>query len=165
MEPIKVLFVCMGNICRSPSGEGVFKHYVDEQGLNAQFQIDSAGTIGYHAGSPADERMTIAAERRGYQLLSIARQVKDADLDSFDLIVAMDADNLRDLEHLAGGPRDDIRLLGSFLPGVTGNDDAPSVPDPYYGGAAGFEQVLDMIEHACPGILEHSLGLTAREPR
>lgn len=165
MEPIKVLFVCMGNICRSPTGEGVFKHYVDEQGFNAQFHIDSAGTIGYHAGSPADERMCVAAERRGYLLQSIARQVDEADLELFDLIVAMDADNLRDLESIAGGPRDHIRLLGSFLPDVTGNDDAPSVPDPYYGGAAGFEQVLDMIEHACPGILEHSFSLAGREPR
>lgn len=163
MEPIKILFVCMGNICRSPTGEGVFKHYVDEQGLNARFHIDSAGTIGYHTGSPADDRMSAAAARRGYQLLSVARQVSAQDLEQFDLIIAMDADNLRDLESIAGGRREDIRLLGSFLPGITGNHDAPSVPDPYYGGAAGFEQVLDMIEDACAGILGYSMDLANRE--
>ena len=99
--------------------------------------------------------MSEAAARRGYQLLSIARQVEHGDLDDFDLIVAMDTDNLRELEAMAGGPRDDIRLLGSFLPDIAGNHDAPSVPDPYYGGAAGFEQVLDMIENACEGLLTH----------
>ena len=159
MSPIKVLFVCMGNICRSPSGEGVFKHFVNERGLNSAFHVDSAGTIGYHAGSPADARMRAAAEKRGYQLLSISRQVTNEDFEVFDLIVAMDADNLRDLESLAGGPRDYIRMLGSFLPGVGGNHDAPSVPDPYYGGDAGFEQVLDMIEQACDGLLAHCVNL------
>ena len=159
MDKVKVLFVCMGNICRSPTGEGVFKHFVDERGLNTRFQIDSAGTIGYHSGAPADARMSEAAARRGYQLLSIARQVEQSDLYEFDLIVAMDGDNLRALEAMAGGPREDIRLLGSFLPGVSGNHDAPSVPDPYYGGAAGFEQVLDMIESACDTLLDHCKGI------
>ena len=160
MEKIRVLFVCMGNICRSPTGEGVFKHHVNERGLNSRFEIDSAGTIGTHAGANADERMSAAAERRGYQLLSRARQVTREDLDTFDLIIAMDQDNLSVLVGLAGGPRENIRLLGSFLPDVADYKTAPSVPDPYYGGAAGFEQVLDMIESASEGISNYCLALT-----
>ena len=143
--------------CRSPTGEGVFKHFVHERGLNAHFMIDSAGTIGYHAGARADARMSEAAARRGYELHSIARQVTREDLVNFDLIVAMDADNLAHLEKLGDGLQAEIRMLGSFLPDVTSTDDSPSVPDPYYGGAAGFEEVLDMIESACEGILEHCL--------
>ena len=159
MERIGVLFVCMGNICRSPTGEGVFKHYVDEQGLNDRFHIDSAGTIGYHAGAPADARMSAAAAARGYELSSIARQVRADDLDEFDVIIAMDADNLRELEMLAGGPREDIRLLGSFLSDAGAAHDAPSVPDPYYGGPDGFERVLDMIEDACEAVFAHCMSL------
>ena len=163
MKPIKVLFVCMGNICRSPTGEGVFKHFVDERGLNTRFFIDSAGTIGYHSGANADPRMQEAAAGRGYDLTSVARQVSEEDLNTFDLIVAMDKDNLADLEHRAGGQREHIRLLGSFLPEVENVGDVPSVPDPYYGGAAGFEEVLDMIESACGGILAHCLTLPTHQ--
>ena len=159
MEKIRVLFVCMGNICRSPTGEGVFKHFIDERGLNDRFHIDSAGTIGHHVGAGADPRMSVAAERRGYALLSKARQVSAEDLTNFDLIIPMDHDNLYDLESLAGGARDNIRLLGSYLPNVIDNTTAPAVPDPYYGGDAGFEEVLDMIESACENILEHCLEL------
>ena len=154
---IKVLFVCMGNICRSPAGEGIFQHYIETQSLQEQFFIDSAGTIAYHVGNRADTRMQEAATQRGYQLNSIARKVTCDDLQQFDLVVPMDSDNLMELEVLAGGAKDHIRLLGSFIDGYQGNDDAPSVPDPYYGGAAGFEQVLDMIESACPNILAHCL--------
>ena len=165
-EKIRVLFVCMGNICRSPTGEGVFKHYVDERGLNHRFEIDSAGTIGHHSGANADARMTAAARRRGYQLMSLARQVSEDDLDTFDLIIPMDHENLIDLERLAGGPSDVIRLLGSFLPNAVDNDSARSVPDPYYGGAAGFEEVLDMMELACDGIFQHCVAITeAKFPR
>ena len=114
--------------------------------------IDSAGTIDYHSGNPADPRMREAAARRGYSLASVSRQVTPEDLDEFDLIVAMDRDNLWYLEELAGGPRPEIRLLGSFLPEHQGNpEQAPQVPDPYYGGPQGFEVVLDMLERACPG--------------
>lgn len=153
----------MGNICRSPSGEGVFKHYVEQQGVSEQFMIDSAGIYAYHVGQPADERMREVAAKRGYRLDSIARKVEQQDLQQFDLIVAMDSDNLYDLELLAGGAQPHIRLLGSFLDGHVGNDTAPSVPDPYYGGMAGFEVVLDMIEQACPNMLTHCLQL--REAR
>lgn len=157
---ISVLFVCMGNICRSPSGEGVFKHYVEQQGAKERFYIDSAGTYAYHVGEPADKRMRQVAAQRGYSLDSIARKVEVEDLAQFDLVVPMDSDNLYDLESLAGGAKSHIRLLGSFLDGHDGNNTtAPSVPDPYYGGMDGFEIVLDMIEKACPGMFAHCLGL------
>ena len=156
---VGVLFVCMGNICRSPTGEGVFRAHVEQAGYGDRFRIDSAGTIDYHSGSPADPRMREAAARRGYSLDSIARQVVAEDLTSFDLVVPMDYDNLLDLERLAGGSKPHIRMLGSFLKGAGSNSNAVSVPDPYYGGAAGFEAVLDMIESACPAMLAHCLAL------
>ena len=156
---VSVLFVCMGNICRSPTGEGVFQYYIENAGYGDVIHIDSAGTIDYHAGNPADSRMRVAASRRGYSLNSIARQVRPEDIDSFDLIVAMDLDNLMDLQQLAKGPRKHIRMLGTFLDGAETNDLARSVPDPYYGGERGFEEVLDMIEDACPRMLEHCLNI------
>lgn len=158
-NPIGVLFVCMGNICRSPTGEGVFRHYVSRCGHGEVIRIDSAGTIAYHSGNAADTRMRAAASRRGYRLDSIARQVRPRDLETFDLIVPMDHDNLAYLEAMAGGPDERIRLLGSFLNRMSGNTGAPAVPDPYYGGDQGFEAVLDMIEAACPGMLAHCLAL------
>ena len=159
---LSVLFVCMGNICRSPTGEGVFQHYVKQQGLAEQFRIDSAGTYAYHVGEPADRRMREVATKRGYNLTSIARKVIAEDFERFDLIVPMDSDNLMDLQTLAGGEQPHIRLLGSFLDGYRDNATAPSVPDPYYGGLAGFETVIDMIEQACPGMLAHCLSLRDR---
>jgi low molecular weight protein-tyrosine phosphatase len=160
---VSVLFVCMGNICRSPTGEGVFQHHVDENGYSDKIHIDSAGTIAYHSGEPADARMRDVAAKRGYQLLSRARKVTEHDLKTFDLVVAMDTDNLIDMEAMIDGSKQHIRLLGAFLDGYKNNDDAPSVPDPYYGGTAGFEQVLDMIESACPKMLSHCLELLSRE--
>ena len=154
---ISVLFVCMGNICRSPAGEGVFQHYINNQGYTENFSIDSAGTHAYHIGEYADTRMRSAASKRGYRLNSTARKVSDSDIEIFDLIIPMDSDNLMQLEYLAGGNQSHIRLLGSFIDGYRGNHDAPSVPDPYYGSAAGFEEVLNMIESACPGILSYCL--------
>lgn len=148
----------MGNICRSPSGEGVFQHYVERKGYSDQFDIDSAGTIAYHEGESADSRMREAATKRGYQLLSRARRVTENDLEEFDLVVPMDTDNLSELESMLGEAKQHIRLLGSFLDGYEQHN-ALSVPDPYYGGAAGFEQVLDMIESACPNMLNHCLKL------
>lgn len=143
----------MGNICRSPAAEGVFRYYVNQQDAAGDFYIDSAGTIDYHSGNPADPRMREAAARRGYTLTSVSRQVTPEDLEEFDLIVAMDRDNLAELQYLAGGSRPDILLLGSFLPEHQGPpEQALQVPDPYYGGSQGFEVVLDMLERACPGI-------------
>lgn len=158
IEKIKVLFVCMGNICRSPAAEGVFAEYVRKSGYEDRFDIDSAGTLDYHTGSLPDERMRQAANRRGYKLLSRARQVTKSDLEEFDLVLAMDNTNLQELNQLAGGKRPHICLFGRFL--VTGSDHpVPSVPDPYYGGMNGFEKVLDMLESGCPVLLEHCLTL------
>lgn len=149
----------MGNICRSPTGEGVFQSHVDENGYTDQIEIDSAGTIAYHTGEPADERMRKAAIQRGYQLLSRARKVTEHDLKSFDLVIAMDTDNLLDMQAMIDEPKNHIRLLGTFIDGYNNNfNDAPSVPDPYYGGTAGFEQVLDMIESACPNMLSYCIN-------
>ena len=153
----------MGNICRSPAGEGVFQHYVEAQGHAGDIHIDSAGTIAYHEGEPADMRMREVAAKRAYQLKSVARKVTVEDIELFDLVVAMDTDNLNDLEAMATGSRQHVRLLGSFLDGYENNHDAPSVPDPYYGGTAGFEQVLDMIEAVCPKLLTHCLELLSNK--
>ncbi len=124
------------------------QHIVEQHGLS-NIQVDSAGTAGYHNGDRADSRMRAAAKRRGYELLSRARQVLRQDLDEFDLVIAMDQSNLRNLQNLNQAPRCQLKLLSDFL-----SDHWPvDVPDPYYGGADGFETVLDMIEAACPAIL------------
>jgi protein-tyrosine phosphatase len=148
-----VLFVCLGNICRSPTAEGVMRHLVAERGLDGAVWIDSAGTGDYHVGEAADPRMREAAAARGYRLDSRARQVTPEDFERFDLVVAMDRDNLLDLHRLAGRRRDRVRLFSDFLA-----DGAPrDVPDPYFGGARGFEEVLDLIETGCPVILDQLL--------
>lgn len=149
----RVLFVCMGNICRSPAAEGVFQYLINQMGLGHRVQIDSAGTIGYHAGKPADARMRRAASERGYELTSISRQVKAWDLDEFDLVVAMDRDNLENLRALKANATAEVCLLSDFLDAKWPRD----VPDPYYGGDAGFQEVLDMIEAACPNIVSKLL--------
>jgi protein-tyrosine phosphatase len=146
----RVLFVCLANICRSPAAAGVFAAIAERDGLLAQVEVDSAGISGYQQGEPPDPRMADAARRRGYELAGRARAITVADFAWFDLIVAMDRSNLRDLQALAGARPRQIRLLGDFLP-----EGWPSeVPDPYYRGDLGFEQVLDMLEEACPAILE-----------
>ena len=162
-KQVSVLFVCMGNICRSPAAEGVFKAYVDKAGHADSVHIDSAGTIDYHVGGPADARMQAFAKKRGYSLDSIARQVSRADIDNFDLIIAMDTDNLDNLDYLAGSRKPHIRMLGSFLENSEDFIRGQSVPDPYYGGNAGFEEVLDMIESACPAMLAHCLSLLDKQ--
>jgi protein-tyrosine phosphatase len=143
----------MGNICRSPAAEGVFLHLVAEAGLEDCFTVDSAGTGGWHVGHRADRRMIAAAERRGIHLPSRARQIEAADLQRFDHILTMDADNLAAVQRLErqapGGARispltDHCRRLRS-----------PEVPDPYYGGEDGFERVLDLLEDACAGLLDN----------
>ena len=151
----------MGNICRSPTGEGVFRALVDREGLVETVGVDSAGTISYHAGSRPDARMTRAAAARGYELGGRARQIRREDLRSFDLVVAMDRENRADILTLAaeGEPVAHVRLLSDFLEGEWPID----VPDPYYGGAEGFDRVLDMIEAACPRILAHLLAGDGRE--
>jgi protein-tyrosine phosphatase len=154
----RLLFVCMGNICRSPAGEGVMQALVNARGLQEKISIDSAGTINYHTGHRADKRMQQAANRRGYELLSRARQITREDCLEFDLIVAMDRENLAYCQNLSKEYAGKMRLLSDFLAkDATDNSGAAfpeEVPDPYYGGEAGFEFVLDMIEQACPNIME-----------
>lgn len=146
--------MCLGNICRSPTGEGVLKHLVEQQGLEDRVFIDSAGTIGYHDGNPADSRMRKHAARRGYELLSRSRKIHIDDIDRFDLVIAMDRENLSDILDMEPKATN-VKLFSHFL-----DDDWPEdVPDPYYGGADGFETVLDMIEAGCPGILNELINV------
>jgi protein-tyrosine phosphatase len=147
----RVLFVCMGNICRSPTAEGVFRHLVEKQGLAAKILIDSAGTHNYHIGDAPDARSQAAAARRGYDLSGLrARQVLRDDFRTFDYVLAMDEANLRLLQQQC--PDDCRERLKLFL--EFADDDAlREVPDPYYGGAQGFEQVLDLVENAGRGLL------------
>lgn len=146
-----VLFVCLGNICRSPTGEGVMLSVIEERGLADEFAIDSAGTAGYHIGNRADSRMREHATRRGYDLQSRARKLIADDLEQFDLVIAMDRENFDDIKRLHSQPTAEVKMLSDFL----GDDWPTDVPDPYYGGADGFEYVLDMIEAAVPEIIEH----------
>jgi protein-tyrosine phosphatase len=150
-----VLFVCMGNICRSPTAEGVFRHLVTEAGLDESIDIDSAGTHAYHVGNPPDRRARAAAERRGISLESIrARRVQPDDYERFSYIIAMDQDNLAILDEQADeGHRDKLRLFLEFSSGPE-----QEVPDPYYGGPTGFERVLDLVEDASRGLLEELRG-------
>ncbi len=151
-ERISVLFVCMGNICRSPTAEGVFRHYVTEAGLDELFDVDSAGTHAYHVGEPPDRRAQQAAARRGFSLADIrARRVVPEDFERFHHIIAMDQDNLVMLhEQSEAAHREKIRLFLEF-----GSGPETEVPDPYYGGATGFERVLDLVEDASRGLLEN----------
>jgi protein-tyrosine phosphatase len=150
-EKINVLFVCMGNICRSPTAEGVFRHHVNEGGLGDRILADSAGTHAYHVGNPPDRRACAAAERRGISLAELrARRVSDSDFEAFDFIIAMDEDNLQHLlEQAPEVHQSKVRLFLSFT-----SADETEVPDPYYGGTAGFERVLDLVEEASRGLLE-----------
>ena len=147
----KVLFVCMGNICRSPTAEGVFRRMVDEAGLNHAIHIDSAGTHAYHVGAPPDARAERAAKGRGYDLSKlIGRQVSAQDFEAFDYILAMDADNLANLRQRC--PPEHLHKVTLFLvhsQAYAGQE----VPDPYYGGERGFDHVLDMVEDASRGLL------------
>ena len=152
---MKILFVCLGNICRSPTAEGVMRHVLREEGLDGQIKVDSAGTGGWHVGAPPDERATAAARKRSIVLEGAARKFSLHDFGSYDLIVAMDTENKRDL--LALAPDDDarakVRMLREFDPD---SDDATDldVPDPYYGGHDGFEHVLDLVDAATRGLVE-----------
>lgn len=147
-----VLFVCLGNICRSPLAEGVFRHLVEEAGLSDRFEIDSAGTGGWHVGERPDARAQMVASQHGVTLECRARQVIGEDLLTFDYVVAMDRENLRTLERMAAsvGSEAEVALLRRYDPEADGDE----VPDPYYGGASGFETVYEMVHRACQGLLE-----------
>ncbi len=154
-EPFRVLFVCLGNICRSPTAEGVMRALVAQAGLEDDFFIDSAGTGGWHVGSAPDRRATAAARARGLELEGQARQVGAEDFLEFDLLLAMDSVNASELRRLAAGPdeRGKVRLLREFDPAAVAAGDL-DVPDPYYGAEGGFDEVFELVQAACRGLLE-----------
>lgn len=148
-EPrVKVLFVCLGNICRSPAAEGVMRAIVEEAGDERRWVIDSAGTGGWHVGQLPDKRMRVHAQRRGLELTHRCRQVRESDFDDFDLIIGMDDSNIADLRELAPTveAQEKIVPMGAFVDMALRAD---SIPDPYYEGAEGFELVLDLLENGC----------------
>ena len=150
---MKILFVCLGNICRSPTAEGVFRAIAARDAPDLTIEVDSAGTAGYHIGEPPDARTRQAASRRGYDLSALrARIVEPRDFENFDLILAMDRENLNVLRHRAPvDAHERVRLFLEFAPDAT----VTEVPDPYYGGPNGFEEVLDLVEAATHGLLQH----------
>ena len=150
----RILFVCLGNICRSPAAEGIMRRIVERRGLSGTFGIDSAGTYGGHRGELPDPRMRSAASRRGYALTHRSRQVREEDFDRFDMIVAMDDMNYESLNRLAPS-REAARKIFRMAEFCRHSPQWDHVPDPYYEGAEGFELVLDMLEDGCEGILEY----------
>jgi protein-tyrosine phosphatase len=152
---VRLLFVCLGNICRSPTAEGVMAHLIREEGLEGEIEIDSAGTGGWHIGAPPDKRASGAARARGLTLEGAARKVTPADFEDFDLVLAMDRENYVDLLALAPDEeaRSRVKLLREFDPEAAAAGDL-DVPDPYYGGDDGFENVLDLVTRACQGLLD-----------
>jgi len=151
----KLLFVCLGNICRSPSAENIMNHLIQQRGLQGQIVCDSAGTSSYHIGSPPDRRMAAAAAQRGIVLKGTARQFEHRDFEEFDLILAMDKDNRANMLRLDREQRhaDKVKLMCEFC--RTHSD--REVPDPYYGGEAGFTYVIDLLTDACEGLLNFVL--------
>lgn len=151
--PYKLLFVCLGNICRSPAAENIMNYLIERENLLDQIVCDSAGTSAYHIGEPPDRRMTAAAKQRGIVMTGRGRQFTQADFDEFDLILAMDRDNFAEICYLdpTGNYRHKVHLMCSFCTQHT----LKEVPDPYYGGAEGFNQVLTLLEDACQGLLTY----------
>lgn len=158
----KLLFVCLGNICRSPAAENIMNHLIAEAGLSEQIICDSAGTSSYHIGSPPDQRMTKAATQRGIKMGGKARQFVREDLQEFDLILAMDRDNYESILYTdrTGVYGDKVKLMCDFCRSHT----LKEVPDPYYGGPEGFNRVIDLLMDACQGLLEEiSAGLLEKK--
>ena len=150
-KKVRVLFVCMGNICRSPLAHGFFEQLVAQAGLSARIEVDSAGTHSYHIGEPPDERARQSALRRGFDIgHQRARRAQASDFEQFDYVLAMDEENYRHLERLSDVTyRHKLKLLLEFAPQLNERE----VPDPYYGGASGFERVIDLVEEAARGLL------------
>lgn len=155
-DPVRIAisFVCMGNICRSPTAEAIMRHLVREAGLQDKIEIDSAGTGDWHVGEERDRRSRAVAQRRGMSIEGPARQFQREDFDRFDLVLALDDENARDLRRLAGSDQDrkKVRLLREFDPTAPAG---ASVPDPYYGGPQGFDEVFDICLSACRGLLDY----------
>lgn len=151
-SPFKIVFVCLGNICRSPTAEGIFQHLVNERGLDPYFYVDSAGTSAYHIGEPANSKSQKLANEHGIELRSRARQFEKNDLEEFDLIVAMDRENLANIKSLDGSKdyEEKIVLLRDFDP----NPGDGEVPDPYFGGMDGFKNVFDIVKRSCKALLD-----------
>lgn len=152
----RILFVCMGNICRSPAAENIFRKLVCDAGYEANFTIDSAGTIGYHTGNPMDSRMAETLRNRGYEVTGRARKINLVDLDRFDLVVTMDEENHSYVSDLVE-TREQTSKIRSLVEFCEAYED-PRVPDPYYGGQHGFEHVVNLLEDGCAGILRECLG-------
>lgn len=152
-EKVNVLFVCLGNICRSPAAQGVMQRMIDERGLGDRFYLDSAGTYGGHAGELPDRRMRVHAQRRGYNLTHRSRRVTGQDFEDFDVIVAMDSSNRYNLQEMAASVEEagKIIMMGDYIRHYQHYD---HIPDPYYEGAEGFELVLNLLEDACEALLE-----------
>ena len=153
---MRILFVCLGNICRSPTAEGVFRRLMQARAPDLNVEVDSAGTHDYHVGDPPDQRMIAAALRRGIDLSSLrARTVRASDFEYYDLILAMDEENLAELQRRSTpAHRRRLRLVMDYAPAAVSR----AVPDPYYGGAQGFEEVLDLLEEAAEGLLHELLA-------
>ena len=150
---VRICFVCLGNICRSPTAEGVFRARLAAKHPDAEVYIDSAGTAGYHVGAQADQRSREAASRRGYDLTSRAAQFQPEDFQKFSLILAMDHENLSNLRKICPNSFEgELRLFRDFDPKA---DVDAVVPDPYYGGSSGFEDVLDICERSADGLIDH----------
>lgn len=155
MARVSVCFVCLGNICRSPTAEGVFRALLEKENLTRDVEVDSAGTAAYHTGERADKRSRVFAKNRGYELSSIARQFSPDDFQRFDYILAMDAQNLADLKSRARALGVTPKHLGLFREFDRTAPAGASVPDPYFGGDDGFNEVLDQCERACRGLVQH----------
>lgn len=153
-DKTKILFVCLGNICRSPAAQGIMQDIIDKEGLGNKFYLDSAGLYGGHAGDLPDQRMRVHAIRRGYNLTHKSRKVRQSDFYNFDLIVAMDDSNYSQLKAMAPTIEDEKKVVKmiDYINGFPGYD---YVPDPYYEGSEGFELVLDMLEEGCRVLVEN----------
>ena len=150
MDPTRIIFICMGNICRSPLAEAIFLHHCNLRSLTEHYEVASAGIGGWHAGDPADHRSRAVASRNGIDLITRAQQVTSDDFDRYDLFVCMDDENVRDLRDL-GCPQEKITTLMQYHP-ESGHD---HVPDPYYGGTEGFELVFKLVDQAVVEFLDH----------